>query len=239
MSISSIDIERNCITFISNICEKNKHLVIGYIRIHALEDHNLNVPPSIINYCILYLFLIIEKWDKKTNYQNLRIENEQIVYGDSKKNGWQNVFGTINVLPNTSIHEWNIKFIADTSDSYTKCVLIGLAPKDVIDELHNLNSFGWFINNSFGGHGLHLEDGEFYDQWNFHEGIPYIEEQYTTGNNVILKMIFDTDKGTLSYTINNHKCGIAMQNIPKQTYKLAVSTLRNCAFKILSYKQQF
>eukprot|EP01084_Bolivina_argentea_P025906 48170_1 len=50
-----------CNDLLQEMLFKDKSLVIGYVRQYALHENNINIPTSIINYCILFCDLMYKK----------------------------------------------------------------------------------------------------------------------------------------------------------------------------------
>ena len=240
MSVTSLDIERHLRDYVPDISPQNALLVFGYIRQQATDQLNLQIPTPLIEYCLLYTFMLTEWWSKPHNHHKLRIDNDFTVYGDRNKNGWQNAFGTISAPPNSGIYEWTFKIISDPSDEYSRLIIIGLIPTEIVDGLNSLNCYGWFLGRRFGGGvGLYLSQGQLYRGM---DNTPFINPYFCRAKEMLIIMNLDTNKRELKYVINGHDAGTAIKaseryGLQHEPYSIAVSMLRDCALEIVSFRK--
>ena len=89
-----MNVEQDATKLLYKINERNKALTSKY---------NLFIPPSIINYCILYAFL--GYWYKGGD--NIKIK-DRIVTKQNDKTGYETVYG--NQIVKYGVHDGNLKY---------------------------------------------------------------------------------------------------------------------------------
>ena len=232
-SLSSIDIEKEINFVLKDIQQRDQQFVIGYFRQTALDKFQLNVPLSIINYCIAYLYAIIEKFDHSTNFSGVTIEQEglKIRHDDG---GWYNIFGTARISMTKKTYQWGLESHSK-SGLNNHWFVIGLAPAQDIDDYDRATSHKWILSHDhMKAFGLHLGNGYMFPNGytgDISEGFEYFDISGLFRGKTVVSMIFDTNKRTLRYEISDEnrdekvhaKREFAKDNIDERDYKLAMS----------------
>ena len=233
-------------SFLRKIKERNKDLVIGYVR-----NSYSYIPSDIISYIMFYLFLIIEQWDishKSIIYGDFAIAKDRKTIHKYSSTKWENVFDIASISMNTGIHKWTIKLTAPPG--FSRWVLFGIVPSRIVDgysnKRNNKRRSQWIINSYFRGYALHLGNGVFFEndyartqsEEETGGGIVYIPRSqlnHVGDDEGVFTMIFDSNQRTLRYVFNDNVFDIAMYNIKRQKYKMAVSFSCPCTIQFISY----
>ena len=253
MTTASDDIDGEINTLLKDIDEKEQILVIGYIRQNAFNAYNIFIPQYIINFCIVYLFAVFEKFDETKNWDKVNLdEKNSIIRYKTDNNDWNNIFGKATISMNTGIHQWIFKVFQVKSRPF---LMIGIVSADIINNYDyeeskkyrypgnfDTTSNNWFINEYFKGHGYHVGNGDFHEQYplTYKNLYPMTQRgEFYKGSETMIKMIFDTNNRTLRYLMNNtegsHK--YAMENVKAQKYKMAVSSRHRVNVQLISYQR--
>ena len=201
---NSIEIQIN--ELLKDINDKDKLLTFGFFTIYCMNKYNIIIPPEIINYCIIYAFLLINCWLKCGNdiTMNERIASRTIKEYDANST----VYG--NQLVSSGKHEWKIKIIKCNTESI--CIGIGETTNYCNDcftgkakNNYNESSYGYGYGNNA------LKFGPFL--------VESFGEEYT--NNDIITVHLDLNRRTIGFSKNDKFIGIAYENITATSYRLA------------------
>ena len=185
---------------------KSHHILIinGYIRKIALSS---NIPAGIINYCMLYTFL--EKYQKWCNeYGYWRLSNDDSIASVSEyvfpNSNWYALFA--NTVVDKGKYQWKLRTLPYYhllgNDEQNLFVRIGLTTKLVTnDKWYNMTeeimeemvNYSWNINVS-----------PFYKPGHF------------------VTICLDLDKRQISFWNNDEFIGVALENVKRGKYRLAV-----------------
>ena len=260
MDANSTNLDNEISTVLKDIAIKDRLAVFGYVREEAFNANKIFIPDYIINFCIVYLFAVFERFDGSKNWDNVDLDEEKSIitsnhlFGNEKD--WKNTFGKAIISMKTGIHEWKFKLFGHSMHPF---VIIGIVPLDIINNhdvkesdkykfINNRASNNWFINEYWRGHAYHVGNGWFYERWRGQKGQRYFDtysvplfEQAMKQNTheKMVTMVFDTDNGTLRYLVDGKESSrkYGMENITKQKYQMAVSYRFEVSVQLISYQR--
>eukprot|EP01084_Bolivina_argentea_P129308 228379_1 len=223
------------IELLKDIKDNDKSLVSGYVRMHQILN-NLFVPPYIVNYIILYLFLqMIERF----NVPGLDYPISVSKTIDSDDYGWLNVSGLTIIEPNSGIYKWEFK-----TNRIAPFVIIGIIPRSKSVQINTngypiVSEHNSIVSDVYKGNGWHLGQGCFYTS----SGDSYIYGTKLKHEISFIKMIFDTNEMTLQYetkSVDSKYCkhGIA-HTVKSEQYVMAISLFSSCTIVLSSYINYF
>ena len=133
MSESSDTIENGIVRLLQKVPIYKVLLTFGYIHQNVILD----IPDEIVNYCVVYAFLMTNEWYKGGKYW--KIDANKRIATRKGVNGYSTMYA--NPAVSQGQHEWKIKLIPD--ESTTHDAYIGIASK-----MHCLNThfFGMYIS---------------------------------------------------------------------------------------------
>ena len=194
----------------------------GYIRqimSYGQRYQIHKIPVDIMNYCIVYAFLVVNEWCKVDSYKYVyKFDNEYLV-AEIVRNynnfGWQTLIA--NPIVSQGTYEWKVRIRDDygdfEDDNYyhnPMYVHIGLTTKNMVkgDEMGYIN----------------LNDEAMDEIMTYKWGIN-ISPFYSSGDIVTLHL--DLDNKVIKFWNNDEYIGIALENVKKDNYRLIVCVHAN------------
>ena len=210
-----------------------KHILLsnGFMRKYALNEHNMDIPPSIIDYIMLYAFLFFEFWCKSGDAIHIvsdivatHIKKSQLDNNQRRQYYYNSVYG--NQYVSSGKHEWKIK-TKNISSEWGRYALIGIS----WNTDHCDNHFHY--QNPGAGYGL-LTKGSLCDIRN--KWISSDACKWRIYLNDIVTIHLDLDDYKLGYSRNGKYLGDAFVDIERKSYRLSVSMLeKDSSVEIISY----
>eukprot|EP01084_Bolivina_argentea_P230863 389475_1 len=204
--------------------KENVLLTFGFVR-DTCSTSALDVPFEIINYCVVYSFLLINEWYKGGD--NWRIDESKYIATKIKTNFSAVLYSTIYANPviSSGKHEWKVKIIEPTipPNSSSNNVYIGIASKT-----HCLNT------HFFGANGDAAKEKaknyaylSYAAKMNHYMGAstkyPSPSSPAYYGKKDIITVHLDLDKKTIGFSKNDTFLGTAFSNVEQESYRLAVT----------------
>ena len=185
-------------------------VTFGYIRRHKME-----IPPSIINYCALYAYLIIEQFDATKLPDSVMLSNHACTVKQTKTKE-VTTYGMVPILSTSKmIHEW--KFLINRFGSSPAIGIEQIEGREQPRHRHKLFYYSVqsdIINYAFDNEALKWSQGTLAQSYG---------SKYNDGDTV--EMILNLSNGTLSYEINDKDQGVCF-NVKQEAdlyYILAIA----------------
>ena len=208
-------IDNQRVELLKHISIRNKLSVAGYIREEVFANCKLYIVPSIIDFIVLYLFTVVERFDPQNIGRHHTLNGNTITHTG---HNWDNSSSFCEKIVDKGKHHWQFKIIKNGS------IVIGMwkckdgNPPKSDYFWYNNKGYGYCTGNGYTGHGSSLRE----------YGIKCKADD-------IVDMFVNFDDLTLRYSVNNKDYGVAWE-IENTQYKCAVYTYsKNDSIKLIEY----